>query len=70
MLLVSGCPILLSSLGGSEPDVFNDPSSAGSLWVCMGVCLAHYFKHMIFKTVLLWDNQQSQFIVLEAKEAH
>lgn len=49
MLLVSGCPILLSSLGGSEPDVFNDPSSAGSLWVCMGVCLAHYFKHMIFK---------------------
>lgn len=48
MLLVSGCPILLSSLGGSEPDVLNDSSSAGSLWVCMGVRLAHYFKHMIF----------------------
>ena len=49
MLMVSGCPILLSSLGGSEPDVLNDSSSAGSLWVCMGVRLAHYFKHMIFK---------------------
>ena len=69
MLLVSGCPILLSSLGGSRPDVFNDPSSAGLLWVCMGVCLAHYFKHMILKNCFVLGQSAEPVHCSRSKES-
>ena len=40
---------------------------SGSAWVYAWHITLNIWSS---KTVLLWDNQQSQFIVLEAKEAH
>lgn len=69
ILLVSGCPILLSSLGGSEPYVFNDPSSSGSLCVFTGFHLASYFKYMIFKNCFALGQSADPVNCLGSKES-